>query len=70
MNTEMGVAIYMHLKHSPNDIDSKYIWVHGFNSLGASVFPDVPFLAFFPKAVCHKYHIRFPHYHGNHFPYF
>ena len=27
MNTEMGVVIYMYLKHSPYYIDSKYIWV-------------------------------------------
>ena len=32
--TEMGVVIYMHLKHSPDYIDSKYIWVHWSNSLG------------------------------------
>ena len=29
MNTEMGVVIYMYLKHSPDYIDSKYIWFHG-----------------------------------------
>ena len=29
MNTEMGVVIYMYLKHSPVYINSKYIWVHG-----------------------------------------
>ena len=29
MNTEMGMVIYMYLKHSPDYIDSKYIWVHG-----------------------------------------
>ena len=28
MNTEMGVVIYMYLKHSPNYIDSN-IWVLG-----------------------------------------
>ena len=28
-NTEMGVVIYMYLKHSQDYIDSKYIWVHG-----------------------------------------
>ena len=38
MKTEMDVVIYMYLKHSPNYIDSKYIWVHGSNSLGSSVF--------------------------------
>ena len=26
--TEVGVAIYMYLKHSSDYIDSKYIWVH------------------------------------------
>ena len=29
MNIEMGVVICMYLKHSPDYIDSKYIWVHG-----------------------------------------
>ena len=43
MNIEMGVVIYMYLKHSPDYIDSKYIWVHG---LGSSIFSDIPFLAF------------------------
>ena len=28
MNIEIGVIIYMYLKHSPDSIDSKYIWVH------------------------------------------
>ena len=46
MKTEMGVVIYMYLKHSPNYIDSKYIWVHGSNFLGSSVFAEIPFLAF------------------------
>ena len=44
--TEMGVVIYMYLKHSPDYIDYKYIWVHGSNSLGSSVFAEIPFLAF------------------------
>ena len=26
MKTEMGVVIYMYLKHSPGYIDCKYIW--------------------------------------------
>ena len=30
IKTEMGVVIYMYLKHSLDYIDSKYIWVHGF----------------------------------------
>ena len=34
MKTEMGVVIFMYLKHSPDYIDSNYIWIHGFNSLG------------------------------------
>ena len=46
MNTEMGVVIYMYLKHSPDYIDSKYIWVHGSNSLGSSAFAEIPFLEF------------------------
>ena len=45
----MGVVICMHLKHSPNYIDSKYIWVHVSNSLGSSVFAEIPFLAFLPS---------------------
>ena len=32
MKTELGVVIYMYLKHSPDYIDSKYIWVHGIKS--------------------------------------
>ena len=46
IETEMGVVIYMYSKHSLNYIDSKYIWVHGYNSLGSSVFVEIPFLAF------------------------
>ena len=42
----MGVVIYTHLKHPPDYIDSKYIWVHGSNSLGSSVLAEIPFLAF------------------------
>ena len=45
IKTEMGVVIYMYLKHSPDYIDSKCIWVHGSNSLGSSVFAEIPFLA-------------------------
>ena len=37
IKNRMGVVIYMYLKHSPDYIDSKYIWVHGSNSLGSSV---------------------------------
>ena len=29
METEMGVAIYMHLKHPPDYVDSKYIGFMG-----------------------------------------
>ena len=46
MNTEMGVVIYMYLKHSPDNIDSKYDWVHGSNSTGSNVFAEIPFLTF------------------------
>ena len=35
----------MYLKHSPDYIDSKYIWVHRPNSLGSSVSAEIPFLA-------------------------
>ena len=38
MKTEVGVVIYMYLKHPSYYIDSKYIWVHGSNSLGSSIF--------------------------------
>ena len=49
MKTEMGVVIYMNLKHSPDYFDSKYIWIQVSNSQGSSVvyFADIPFLAFF-----------------------
>ena len=33
METEMGVVIYMHLKHSPDYIDSIYIYIYGFMGL-------------------------------------
>ena len=45
MDTEMGVVIYMYLKHPPDYIDAKYIWFM-VNSLGLSVFADIQFLAF------------------------
>ena len=32
METEMGVVIYMYLKHSPDYIDFKYLRVHISNS--------------------------------------
>ena len=45
--TQMGVIIiiYMYSKHSPDYIDSKYMWVHGSNSIGSSVSAGIPFLA-------------------------
>ena len=46
MKIEMGVVIYMYLKHSPDYIDSKYIWVHGSNFLYSSVFAEIPILVF------------------------
>ena len=49
MNIEMGVAIYMYLKHPPDYIDSKYIHIYmgsWSNSLGSRVFAYIPFLAF------------------------
>ena len=48
IKTEMGVVICMHFKHSPDYIDSKYIWVRGSNSQGSSVFTEIQFLAFLP----------------------
>ena len=44
MKTEMGVVIY--IKDSTDYVNSKYIWVHGSNSLGSNVFAEIPFLAF------------------------
>ena len=44
--TEVGVVTYIYIKHSPDYIDSKYIWVLGSNSLSSSVFAEIPFLAF------------------------
>ena len=46
MRTEMGMVISMYLKHSPDYIDSTYIWVYGSNSLGSSVLDEIPFLTF------------------------
>ena len=46
MKTEMGVVIFMYLNYFPDYMDSKYIWVHGFNSLGSCIFAEIPFLAF------------------------
>ena len=37
-DTGRGVALMTFLKCSPNDTDSKYIWVQGYNYLGSSVF--------------------------------
>ena len=42
----MGVVIYMYLKHFPDYIDSKYIWVHGSNSLDSDVIADIPLVIF------------------------
>ena len=49
----MGVVLYMHLKHSTDYIDSKYIyiWVHGSNSLGGFFVAEILFLAFLPYTV-------------------
>ena len=44
--TEIGMVMYMYLKHSPDYIDSQYIWVHGTNSLSSSISAEMPFLAF------------------------
>ena len=44
MNTEMGVIIYMYLKHSQIKLIPK-LWVHGSNSLDSSSFADTTFLA-------------------------
>ena len=35
----------MYLKHSSDYTDSKYLWVHWFNSLGSSDFAEILFLA-------------------------
>ena len=41
---EMGVIIYMYLTHSPDYIDFRYMGSWS-NSLGSSVFAEIPFLA-------------------------
>ena len=47
MNIEIGVAIYMYFKHSPDYTDSKYIYMGSWsNALGSSVFAYIPFLIF------------------------
>ena len=45
VKTVLGVVVFIYLKHSTDYIDSKYIWVHGSNSLGVFV-AKMPFLAF------------------------
>ena len=45
-DTKVGVVIYMYSKYSPDYIDSKYIWVHGSNSLGSGVLTEISFLTF------------------------
>ena len=54
MKTDIGLVIYMHLKHSPGYIDFKYIWVYRYNSLGSSVFVKYHFLAFFAFLALHR----------------
>ena len=46
MKTEIGVVIYIYLKRSPDYTDSKYIWIHGSNSLGSRVLAEIQFLTF------------------------
>ena len=47
MKKEMGVVIYMYLKHSPNYIDSKYIYEFmGLTPYVQVFFPEILFLAF------------------------
>ena len=48
MNTGRSVALKAFLKRSPCNIDSKYVWVCGYDHLGSSDFLEVPFLAFLP----------------------
>ena len=43
MKTEVSVVTYMYFKHSPDYIDSKYVWVYGSNSLDSSVLTEIPF---------------------------
>ena len=40
------MVIYIFLEHSPDYIDSKYIWVHGSHFLGSSVYSEISFLVF------------------------
>ena len=44
MNIERGVAIHMHLRHSPDDSNSKYIGFVGFTH-SVSVISEIPYLA-------------------------
>ena len=46
IKTEVGVVVYIYLIYFPDHTDSKYIWVQWSNSLGSSVFAEIPFLAF------------------------
>ena len=46
MKTEMGVVIYIYSKDPPDYIYSKYVWVHGSNSLDSSASAEISFLAF------------------------
>ena len=47
IKSEMGVVNCMYLKHSPDYIDSKYIWVYESNSLGSGVFVEIPIIVIF-----------------------
>ena len=53
MNTEMGVVIYMYLKHPPDYIDSKYIWIHGLIPK-VQVFMQMYLLFFFAFLAIHR----------------
>ena len=46
MNTEMGVVLYMYLKHPHDYFDAEYIWVHRSNTFAIRVFAEIPLLAF------------------------
>ena len=46
IKTDMGVVIYMYLKHSPANVDFKLHMGSLSNSLSLSVFGEIPFLPF------------------------
>ena len=50
MDIEMGAVIYMYLKHSPDYIESKYIWIHMCGQVG-------PIPCYFQSEVVYTYQV-------------